>query len=249
MSAEHDDTGTERATEHARTPGGGEPGIPDQSDLLLAPGFEALVRTLRVPGPRSLAALRRVVQELRDLAGMSYDEVIDELEALLDRLHPAERGRLDRFTMGAAVGEAFFEGLPAESVSDPITGLPDRNYLTQRGAEAVAHARWMGVPASSVWSLIVVRCPPATDLFEWLVQRHRLAETLRGCFRAGEPVTSVSAAVLVALVSQMAAADAFDDVRAALTPTGYPVEVWVEPVPDDLPSFRLLLDELARSPF
>lgn len=214
--------------------------------------INALLADAELDGPLARLGIARAD------AGLSLEDLLTDLDGLLAIIPRRARRRLDRvaFAIAPTAGwsEAFTERLTTTSCIDPMSGLVNGEFLEVRANQLHQQCAALGIPISQAFGLVVVHFsdPTATPL-DRMHHSAAIASLLRRTFTNGETIATTAPWCQVAVASRdgelsgrlAALLGAFED-RPALR--GLDPRLWVEPLPDDIDTLPLLLDDLIAKP-
>lgn len=189
-------------------------------------------------------------------AGLTLEELLTDIDGLLELLAPRDRRRLDHLALAVAPtagwSEAFTERLTTTSCVDPMSGLVNGEFLEVRARQLQQQCASLGVDVSQAFGLVVVHfydreVSPLSRMHHSVA----IAKLLRDTFRQGETLATVAPWCHAVIVSRDAElADRLATVMAGFETTDALVDaephLWVEPLPDEIDSLPLLLDDLSH---
>jgi hypothetical protein len=189
----------------------------------------------------------RSLGEARGAAGLSLEETLEDLRALVRLLPDRTGGRLDGLDAAGVVGSAWAEAFLASVVKpgcvDSLTGLSSREFLEARLEQLYRHCSHLGLAPHAAYAVIVVDAEPdSISPFSRLARRLRLAGDLRAAFPGGDTLAVVGEHLFVAVV---ACSPELDDTVEELRATAEPARVTVVELPDAVAEVLELVADLA----
>jgi hypothetical protein len=191
-------------------------------------------------------------------AGLSVEELLRDIEAAFSLLTKRQRRRADRMTTmlspTVAWAEAFTERLGTTTCIDATSGLASVEFLEVRAAQLDDQCKALGIDVDQAYGLVIVTFfDPNASPLDRMHHSVEVASLLRETFDSGETLASIAPWCQVAMASRDDRLSAkmrtlLGRMADSLIVRNSDLRLWLEPIPSDIESLPLLLDDLAERP-